>query len=101
MEDRLARLENLVRSINARLTSIVTGGITGNVGLKNIADAQINPATQDTLDNVLTALTPNPSDTLTWTSGQLTQIQKIVGGVTYTKTLTWSSGNLTAMTAWS
>lgn len=33
--------------------------------------------------------------------GNLTQLQKTMGGVTYTKTLTWAAGQLTAVSAWS
>lgn len=38
--------------------------------------------------------------TLVYTSGDLTSIQKVVGGTTYTKTLTYTSGELTGVSAW-
>jgi hypothetical protein len=34
-------------------------------------------------------------------SDQPITIEKVIGGITYTKTLTWTSGNLTAISAWS
>ena len=43
----------------------------------------------------------NPSFTLTYSSGNLTQINMIVNGKTYRKTLTYSSGNLTDISKWS
>jgi len=43
----------------------------------------------------------NPSLSLTWTAGELTQIDQLIDGTTYRKTLTWTAGELTAVSAWS
>jgi len=60
--------------------------------------------TENPVSNALervTAIQGNGSYAFTWTSGDLTKIEKTVGATTYTKTLTYTSGNLTAITTWS
>lgn len=48
-----------------------------------------------------TKIQGNPSFALTYTSGDLTQIDMTIGTVTYRKTLTYTSGDLTAISVWS
>ena len=43
----------------------------------------------------------NSSIALSYTSGNLTKIEKTIGAVTYEKVLTWTDGVLTAVSAWS
>ena len=43
----------------------------------------------------------NPSYTLTYTGDNLTKVEKVVDGVTYTKTLTYTGNNLTGVSTWS
>jgi hypothetical protein len=44
----------------------------------------------------------NPSLVLTYTGSNLTTIQKVISGVTYSKSLTYDgSGNLTGVSVWS
>lgn len=43
----------------------------------------------------------NPSFALTYTSGDLTQINMTIGVVVYRKTLTYTGGDLTSISAWS
>jgi len=43
----------------------------------------------------------NPSLVLTYTSGDLTKIEKTINAVTYEKMLTWTGGVLTAVSSWS
>jgi hypothetical protein len=50
----------------------------------------------------VTAIQGNPSLALTYNEGgNLTQIQKTIDGITYTKTFTWDVDRLIAVSAWS
>lgn len=56
----------------------------------------VSPITLDPLAQT------NPSLVLTYTGSNLTTIQKVISGVTYTKTLGYDgSGNLTSVSVWS
>ena len=49
-----------------------------------------------------TAIQGNQSMALTYDgSGNLTQLDKTIGAVTYRKTFTWDTGRLTAISTWS
>jgi len=42
----------------------------------------------------------NPSYSLSYTDGALTQVDMTVGGITYRRTLSYTSGALTGVSAW-
>ena len=53
-------------------------------------------------DTLLPTEGNNPSFSLSYDGdGNLTQVDKIIGGITYRKTLTWAAGNLTDVSVWS
>jgi len=58
-----------------------------------------NPVS-DTLERV-TSIQGNGSLVLTYTSGNLTKIEKTVGATTYTKDLTYTDDALTGVSTWS
>ncbi len=61
-----------------------------------------NPVPVEEQETVPTdAARNNPSYSLSYTSGDLTQIDAVVGGTTYRKTLSYTSGDVTAVSAWS
>jgi hypothetical protein len=48
------------------------------------------------------AIQGNPALTLTYdVDGNLTKIEKVIDGTTYSKTFSWTSGNLASISAWS
>lgn len=59
----------------------------------------VNPVL-NTLERA-TSIQGNGSLALSYTDGNLTQLDKTVGAVTYRKTFTWTGGNLTAVSTWS
>lgn len=99
--------------MNSNSTTTKSGDrVMQDVHLRDSSGQSISPAKDDTLTNgsqqtKIKEVAPtdttktNPSFILTYTGDDLTQIDKIIGGITYRKTLTWAGGKITAVSAWS
>lgn len=86
------------RNLNS-MGDLMNLSFDGDYNVHVVEPLTLNPVT-GSLERTVT-IQGDGSLALTWTSGNLTKLEKTIGTKTYTKNLGWTYGNLVSISAWS